>query len=286
MVIGTPGRMNDFISTGGLNMRRCTFLVLDEADRMLDMGFEPQIRTIIDQIRPDRQTMMWSATWPREVKSLAQDYLKEYIQLNVGSMDLSANPNVKQVVTICTRETKNECLREIISEILKLDRSERKTIVFTETKRTADYVANEIGRLNIRSEAIHGDKSQRQRDSILNSFRNGHIDVLVATDVASRGLDVDNIKHVINYDYPKDSTDYVHRIGRTGRSNNTGTAYTLFTNDNASQAPGLVAIMKQAKQEIDNDLLQIAKKPYQFGAGNSSGNQQRSRYNYSSNRRW
>lgn len=271
LVIGTPGRLIDLLQGGELSLKQCSYLVLDEADRMLDMGFEPQIRQIINQTRPDRQTLMFSATWPKEVRNLAEDFLNEYVQVNVGSLELSANHNIKQIIKICTEATKNEQLQEIIDTIYKESKpDDRKMLIFTNTKRTADKVAYGLERAGIRAESIHSDKSQFQRESILSDFRNGRIEVMVATEVAARGLDVNNIKYVINYDYPMNSADYIHRIGRTGRSGNTGTAYSLLTNENGSQVRDLIEVMREANQEIDPELLQLAQQPNRSGGNMGS----------------
>lgn len=182
---------------------------------MLDMGFEPQMRQIVSQIRPDRQTLMWSATWPTDVRMLARDFLgNDYIHLTIGSTELCANHNIKQVIRLCEEQDKGDVLLEIMDDIKKLDPSEQKTLIFAQTKRLADQLARNLNRRGFNAEAIHGDRKQRQREKILDGFRRNLIDVLVATDVASRGLDVSDIKHVINYDYPNTTEDYVHRIGK------------------------------------------------------------------------
>ncbi|KAK2711475.1 hypothetical protein QYM36_012592 [Artemia franciscana] len=255
LCIATPGRMIDFLEAGKTNLRRCTYVVLDEADRMLDMGFEPQIRKIIEQIRPDRQVLMWSATWPKEVKRLAEDFLADHIMLNVGSMKLSANHNIQQIVDVCTEHEKEEKLNQLLSEISQVQ--ENKTIIFAETKRKVDDITRSIRRSSYYAMGIHGDKQQQERDWVLKEFRSGRANILVATDVAARGLDVDDVKYVINYDYPNCSEDYVHRIGRTGRSDQTGTAYTFFTHDNRNKANDLINVLNEAKQVVNPKLLEI-----------------------------
>lgn len=186
IVIATPGRLIDFLERGVTNLKRCTYLVLDEADRMLDMGFEPQIRKIIEQIRPDRQVLMWSATWPKEVRMLAEEFLHEYIHLNIGSLNLSANHNILQIVDVCEEFEKEQKLLKLLAEIAS--ENETKTIVFVETKRRVDEITRAINRNGWKAIAIHGDKSQQERDYVLNAFRNGRHGILVATDVAARGL--------------------------------------------------------------------------------------------------
>ncbi|CAH0770739.1 unnamed protein product [Bemisia tabaci] len=263
IAIATPGRLLDLLTMGVTNLKRTTFVVLDEADRMLDMGFEPQIRKVMEQIRPDRQVLMWSATWPREVQRLAEDFLEDYVQINIGSADLTANHNIKQIVEVCDDHEKEDKLMDLLKEISQ--ERERKTIVFAETKRRVDEIARTIKFNGFKVSGIHGDKSQNEREYALKDFRNGRIDVLVATDVAARGLDVDDVKFVINLDFPGATEDYVHRIGRTGRSNQTGTAYTFFTRKNAKQASELVSILNEANQEVDPKLQTLASRSGSYG---------------------
>merc|ERR1719219_2840894 len=226
IVIATPGRLIDFLEMGKTNLRRTTYLVLDEADRMLDMGFEPQIRKIIEQIRPDRQVLMWSATWPREVQQLANDFLHHsYIHINIGASELSANHNILQIVDICEDWQKEQKLARLLEEIGCENGA--KILVFTETKRKCDELTRLMRKDGWPAMCIHGDKQQKEREWVLGEFKTGSTAILVATDVAARGLDVDDVKFVINYDYPNNSEDYIHRIGRTGRKGNTGTSYTL-----------------------------------------------------------
>ncbi|RVE69175.1 hypothetical protein OJAV_G00075200 [Oryzias javanicus] len=184
--IATPGRLIDFLESGKTNLRRCTYLVLDEADRMLDMAFEPQIRKIVDQIRPDRQTLMWSATWPKEVRQLAEDFLKDYVQINIGALELSANHNILQIVDVCMESEKDQKLIQLMEEIMA--EKENKTIIFVETKKRCDDLTRRMRRDGWPAMCIHGDKSQPERDWVLSEFRSGKAPVLIATDVASRGL--------------------------------------------------------------------------------------------------
>ncbi|CAB3369897.1 Hypothetical predicted protein [Cloeon dipterum] len=264
ILVATPGRLIDFLETEETNLRRCTYLVLDEADRMLDMGFEPQIRKILGQIRPDRQTLMWSATWPREIRRLAEDFLSNYIQINVGSMELAANHNITQKVFVLDESEKSDKLKELLETIGAQE--ENKTIIFAQTKRTVDKIERQLERSGYGVRALHGDKSQAQRDSVLNEFRTGYSPILVATDVAARGLDVTDVSFVINYDYPNSSEDYIHRIGRTARGNRTGTSYCFFTEADASKAKDLVSVLTEAKQEVDPELSRMV----QYGGGRGS----------------
>jgi superfamily II DNA/RNA helicase len=267
VVIATPGRLIDFLEMGKMNLRRVTYMVLDEADRMLDMGFEPQIRKIFEQIRPDRQVLMWSATWPKEVKQLAHDFLsKDYIHINIGATDLSANHNILQIVDVCEEHEKETKLARLLEEI-GTDQT-AKMLVFTETKRKADDLTRVMRRDGWPAMCIHGDKQQKERDWVLGEFKSGNTMILVATDVAARGLDVDDVKFVINYDYPNNSEDYIHRIGRTGRKGNTGTSYTLFTPQNAPKARDLVAVLTEAKQVVNPKLAELTRRGGFGGGGN------------------
>eukprot|EP00092_Neocalanus_flemingeri_P012179 GFUD01013132.1.p1 GENE.GFUD01013132.1~~GFUD01013132.1.p1 ORF type:complete len:474 (+),score=151.63 GFUD01013132.1:105-1526(+) len=270
IVIATPGRLIDFLEAGKMNLRRTTYLVLDEADRMLDMGFEPQIRKIIEQIRPDRQVLMWTATWPREVQQLANDFLHHsYLHINIGASELSANHNILQIVDVCEDWQKEDKLAKLLDEIGC--EAGAKILVFVETKRKADELTRLMRKDGWPAMCIHGDKQQKERDWVLGEFKTGSTAILVATDVAARGLDVDDVKFVINYDYPNNSEDYIHRIGRTGRKGNTGTSYTLFTPNNAPKAKDLVSVLSEAKQVVNPKLQELIGFRGRGGGGGRGG---------------
>ncbi|XP_046738446.1 ATP-dependent RNA helicase p62-like isoform X1 [Diprion similis] len=277
--IATPGRLIDFLERGTTNLRRCTYLVLDEADRMLDMGFEPQIRKIIEQIRPDRQVLMWSATWPKEVRNLAEEYLTDYTQLNIGSLTLSANHNILQIIDVCQEHEKETKLGSLLQEIGNVNDDGGKTIIFVETKKKVENITRSIRRYGWPAVCMHGDKSQQERDYVLREFRNKKGSILVATDVAARGLDVDDVKYVINFDYPSSSEDYIHRIGRTGRSQSTGTSYAFFTPQNSRQAKDLVNVLQEANQVINPKLTEMASR-----GGGGGGYGGRNRWGYGGGR--
>jgi len=185
IVIATPGRLIDMLETGKTNLRRVTYLVMDEADRMLDMGFEPQIRKIVSQIRPDRQTLMFSATWPKDVQKLAHDFLKDCIQVNIGSMELTANTNITQVVEVVTDFEKRG---KLLKHLEQISNENGKVLIFVATKRVADDITKYLRQDGWPALAIHGDKEQRERDWVLAEFKAGRSPILIATDVASRGL--------------------------------------------------------------------------------------------------
>jgi len=265
--VATPGRLIDILEMGKVNFRRCTYVVLDEADRMLDMGFEPQIRKILGQIRPDRQMCMWSATWPKEVKRLAEDFLgrTDFCHINIGSGELSANHDILQIVDCCVEYEKEEKLGRLLDE-MATERT-NKVLVFTETKRKCDDLTRNMRRHGYEAMCIHGDKKQEERDWVLKEFRSGKCQILVATDVAARGLDVDDVKFVINYDFPGAVEDYIHRIGRTGRKGNTGTAYTFFTQKNSKNAEQLINILTEAKQVVNPKLVEMQQMGSMMGYG-------------------
>ncbi|WVR08901.1 ATP-dependent RNA helicase DBP2-A [Kwoniella sp. DSM 27419] len=253
--VATPGRLIDMLESGKTNLKRVTYLVMDEADRMLDMGFEPQIRKIVSQIRPDRQTLLFSATWPKEVQRLAADFQHDFIQVNVGSMELTANHNVAQHVEVCTDFDKRG---KLLKHLEKISAENAKVLIFVGTKRVADDLTKFMRMDGWPALAIHGDKQQAERDWVLAEFKSGRSPIMLATDVASRGLDVKDIGYVINYDFPNNCEDYIHRIGRTGRAGAKGVSYTYFTTDNSKQARELVQILRESKSDVPPELEQMA----------------------------
>jgi len=264
MVICTPGRMLDFIEGGRIwrNMNRTTYVVFDEADRMLDMGFEPQIRALLGQIRPDRQMQMWSATWPKAVRQLAHDFLpNDKIIMKIGSDDGKACERVTQKTIICSSYDKQKHLKDAL-----LQYPNDKILVFTGTKRMADDLSRRLGRCGVHCAAIHGDKKQFDRERTLREFKNGRVNVMIATDVASRGIHVDNIRLVINYDFPQCLDDYIHRIGRTGRAGTYGNAMTFFDmKKDGKKSRGYAKILRDANQEVPPQLMQGG----HYGGGNN-----------------
>uniref|UniRef100_A0A0E0FXF1 RNA helicase n=1 Tax=Oryza nivara TaxID=4536 RepID=A0A0E0FXF1_ORYNI len=267
IVIATPGRLIDMLEGGHTNLRRVTYLVLDEADRMLDMGFEPQIRKIVAQawlIRPDRQTLYWSATWPREVESLARQFLQNPYKVIIGSPDLKANHSIQQIIEVISEHEKYPRLSKLLSDLMDGSR----ILIFFQTKKDCDKVTRQLRMDGWPALSIHGDKAQAERDYVLAEFKSGKSPIMAATDVAARGLDVKDIKCVINFDFPTTLEDYIHRIGRTGRAGASGTAFTFFTHSNAKFSRNLVKILREAGQVVNPALESMAKSASSMGGGN------------------
>ncbi len=223
IIIATPGRLIDFMDQGLIDFKGLTTLVLDEADRMLDMGFLPSIKRIAKVIPAKRQTLFFSATMSNEIENIAYSMLKDPTFIEVSPRGKAAGL-IEQTAYPVAQQSKMPLLLDLLDKA-DFDR----VLVFTRTKRGADRLAHILEKRSHKSNRIHGDRSQSQREAALRSFKSGHVNVLVATDVAARGIDIDSISHVINYDIPEAPEDYVHRIGRTGRAGKMGRAITLFT---------------------------------------------------------
>ncbi|CAK8698602.1 unnamed protein product [Clavelina lepadiformis] len=256
IIVATPGRFNDLLACEVISLKSVTFLVLDEADRMLDLGFEPQIMKILIDIRPDRQTLMTSATWPAGVRRLARSYLTNPFQVNVGSLDLAATHTVQQIIEIIDEEKKRHRLLEFINDMEAND----KVLVFVGRKLTCDDVASDLCLRDIACQSIHGGREQYDREQALEDFKTGEVRILIATDVASRGLDVKDISHVFNMDFPRNTEEYVHRVGRTGRAGRTGVSLSLFTRNDWASAKPLIDILEEAQQDVPIELHEMAER--------------------------
>lgn len=240
-VIATPGRLLDLMQEGHVNFSQLEVFVLDEADRMLDMGFIHDIKKIIQKLPPKRQTLLFSATMPPDIEKLAQGLLKNPIKVEV-TPESSTIEKIKQSVCFLTKDNKIKLLAEILR-----DENLASALVFTRTKHGADKVVRMLEKEKLLAKAIHGNKSQNNRESALKRFREGEVKILVATDIAARGIDVDHITHVINYNLPEDATNYVHRIGRTARAGREGIAISLCDGHEISL---LQSIEKHIKMKI------------------------------------
>jgi ATP-dependent RNA helicase RhlE len=227
ILVATPGRLLDHVQNKTLSLSQVSMLVLDEADRMLDMGFMPDLKRIISLLPAQRQNLMFSATFPQEIESLARSFLKNPQRIEVARRNATAE-NVTQVLHPVHHEKKRALLIHLIRS-----RELKQVLVFTGTKLGANRLAHELNKANIHAAAIHGDKTQQERIKALDAFKTGEVGILVATDVAARGLDISALPYVVNFDLPHNPEDYVHRIGRTGRAGASGEAISLMTEDEA-----------------------------------------------------
>jgi ATP-dependent RNA helicase RhlE len=253
VVVATPGRLIDHVERQNVVFDDLEVLVLDEADRMLDMGFAPQINRIVSELPKYRQTLLFSATMPPEVEALARKYLRKPVVVQVGVRSAAAS-TVTHAVYPVPREKKNALLVELLTG----DKEHESVLIFTRTKHGADRVVRDLEKAGVRATAMHADKTQAQRMRALQDFKDGKINVLVATDIAQRGLDISGITHVINYDVPQQAEDYVHRIGRTGRAAKEGDAYTFM-------APDEIAMVRTIERVIGQPIPRISVPGYDFG---------------------
>ena len=252
VVVATPGRLIDHLERQNVVFDELEILVLDEADRMLDMGFAPQLNRIVAQIPAYRQTLLFSATMPPEVEALARRYLRKPVVVQVGRRSGTAS-TVTHAVYPVPREKKTQLLVELLRGT-----GTDSVLIFTRTKHGADRVVDDLESAGVAAVEMHGDKAQAQRTQALEDFKSGATRVLVATDIAQRGLDISGISHVINYDVPQQPEDYVHRIGRTGRAAATGDAYTFMS-------PDEIAMVRTIERVIGQQIPRVSVPGYDFG---------------------
>ncbi|PIA58772.1 hypothetical protein AQUCO_00500601v1 [Aquilegia coerulea] len=256
IVIGTPGRLKDLMEMGFCRLQEVSYVVLDEADRMLDMGFEPEVRSILSQTCSVRQMVMFSATWPSSVHQLAQEFMDPNpVKVVVGSEDLAANHDVMQIVEVLDDRARDARLIALLEKYHKSQKN--RVLVFVLYKKEAARVENMLQRSGFKAVSVHGDKAQRDRTNALGLFKEGTCPLMVATDVAARGLDIPDVEVVINYSFPLTTEDYVHRIGRTGRAGKKGVAHTFFMQENKGLAGELVNVLREAGQIVPTDLTKF-----------------------------
>ncbi len=260
IIVCTPGRMIDLLAANSgrvTNLRRVTYVVLDEADRMFDMGFEPQVMKIMANIRPDRQTVLFSATFPRQMESLARKTLAKPVEIVVGGRSVVA-PEITQIVEVRTEETKFIRLLELLGNLYAEEQNEDdRALIFVDRQESADSLLKDLMRKGYPCQSIHGGKDQIDRDSTIEDFKAGVMPIMIATSVAARGLDVKQLKLVVNYDAPNHLEDYVHRAGRTGRAGNTGTAVTFVTPDQERYSLDIAKALRQSGQEVPEELQKL-----------------------------
>jgi len=266
-LIATPGRLNDFANSGVVRFDMCRFCILDEADRMLDMGFEPQIKQILDRVPEGRQTSLFTATWNREVRQIADKYISNPVMVQVGSDEQTSNANIIQHIEVCKDKDEKKTTLERILDSMS---DEGACLCFCNTKRMCRDLNWEFSSSRYNPVELHGDLQQDQRDTSLNKFRSGESRLLFATDLAARGLDVRNCTVVVNYDAPKSAEDYIHRIGRTGRANDMGDSYTfmaLYGEDKIARE--IKGVMEKVGQEIPEALEDLVNGRVPCGGDNS-----------------
>ena len=255
IVVATPGRFLDHLQQGNSSLNRVSYVVLDEADRMLDMGFEPQIREILTNLPAKHQNLLFSATMPEEIESLAQEYLSKPVRVKVGAVS-RPTANVVQHLQKTTDAEKVTSLLDLMMK--EKEMSERvggsvvpMTVIFVETKNRCDEIAEALNANGLAAVRLHGGRDQREREYSLQQFKNGKAQILVATDIASRGLDVSGVKHVINMDLPRQFEDYVHRIGRTGRAGASGRATSFYTDRDSYVVTQIKFALAQLERGLD-----------------------------------
>ncbi|GBG34361.1 ATP-dependent RNA helicase DBP3 [Hondaea fermentalgiana] len=257
ILVATPGRLLDFVNDQVIDLSRVHYLVLDEADRMLDMGFEKDVRRIIDMCAPrsdGRQTVMFSATWPTEIRNLASSFMENPIRVTVGSDKLAASTSVTQIVEVVEPFEKE---RKLLALLRKIHDGKNRIVVFGLYKKEAANLERALQRNGFKVMGVHGDKLQSAREEAVRKFDSGEFPILVATDVASRGLDIKGVEYVVNVTFPLTVEDYVHRIGRTGRAGAKGTAYTFFTQHDKHLAGALQNVLREAGEKVPASLAKF-----------------------------
>ncbi|WVZ79513.1 hypothetical protein U9M48_027084 [Paspalum notatum var. saurae] len=276
LLVATPGRLVDMVEGSWVSLEAIKYLVMDEVDRMLHMGFEPHIRRIVDSMPKEsvRQTLLFSATLPPKIQSLASEFLYKHISITVERIGSSTGLVEHKVEFVNDGEKRGFLLDLFQEQSVGVANSKKPlTLIFVETKQEANSLQNWLCSKGFSATVIHGDRKQQERESALRSFRSGTTPIMVATNVASSGLDVPNVAHVINYDLPKSMEDYVHRVGRTRRGGEAGTATAFFAESNHPLAKGLVELMTNANMSVPEWLLEYAARPCYGGSHNGARGQ-------------
>ncbi|ORY88071.1 hypothetical protein BCR35DRAFT_301984 [Leucosporidium creatinivorum] len=259
LIVCTPGRMIELLTTNSgriINLHRVTYLVLDEADRMFDMGFEPQVMKIINQIRPDRQTVLFSATFPRQMEALARKILRRPLEITVGGRSIVA-AEIEQIVEVRSEDSKFNRMLELLGKLFNEDNDAR-ALIFVERQESADKLLADLLRKNYSCMSLHGGMEQVDRDQTIADFKTGVVPVVIATSVAARGLDVKQLKLVIQFDAPNHMEDYVHRAGRTGRAGNKGTCVTFLTPDQDRYSLDIFKALQASGAAVPDDVKAMA----------------------------
>jgi ATP-dependent RNA helicase RhlE len=255
VLVATPGRLLDLMGQGYISLKDIGYFVLDEADRMLDMGFIHDIKKILDKLPKERQSLFFSATMPKNIVELSSQILKFPKQVSVNPVSSTAE-TIQQFIYYTNKADKKNLLLHILK-----DKNISQLLLFSRTKHGADRIARNLKKKNIRASAIHGDKSQNQRQKSLKSFKDSEIRVLVATDIAARGIDIDKLSYVLNYDIPNESETYVHRIGRCGRAGETGVSISICEPEENEYVRDIEKLIKQKIQEVQNHPFPQTEKP-------------------------
>nr|CCA20213.1 DEAD/DEAH box RNA helicase putative [Albugo laibachii Nc14] len=255
VIVATPGRLNDLVNERVCDLTNVTFTVLDEADRMLDDGFEKDIRLIMSSVHKESQIAMFSATWPQSIQKLAHEFLHDPVKVTIGSDDLAASVSVTQIVEVIEDRARDARIHALLQKYHYTRKN--LILIFVLYKKEADRVERDLRYRGWNCAAIHGDRSQQQRNEAVENFKSGDIPLLIATDVAARGLDIPGVEYVINYAFPLTIEDYVHRIGRTGRGGKKGIAHTFFTTNDKARAGELVNLLRDSSQDVPEALLKF-----------------------------
>ena len=255
VLIATPGRLLDLMGQGFISLKDIGYFVLDEADRMLDMGFIHDIRKILNELPKERQSLFFSATMPKNIVELSSQILKSPKKISVSPVSSTAE-TIKQFIYYTNKADKKDLLLHILK-----DKNINQLLLFSRTKHGADRIARNLKKKNIQAAAIHGDKAQNQRQKALQSFKDSKIRVLVATDIAARGIDIDKLSYVLNYDIPNESETYVHRIGRCGRAGETGVSISICEPEENAYAKDIEKLIKQKIEAVQNHPFPQTNKP-------------------------